>query len=111
MLKNNKIALFVLMVTLVAALFVGCGNKTQIEKAQAKIVSIGEQFLDYELTREEAKKQLESIAIPSTEGNGALYLSADKSYLEYLIIKTGTNDKIYDEIKEKIQHIKKGNYN
>lgn len=110
MLKNKKIELFMLITIFAATLLVGCGSKTQIEKAQAKIVSIGEQFLDYELTREEAKKQLDSITIPSTEDNGDSFLSVDKDYLEYLIIKTGTNDKTYDEIKEKIQHIKKGNY-
>lgn len=99
------------MAILVTTLFGGCGNKTQIEKAQEKIISIGEQFLDYEITRDEAKKQLESITIPSTEGNGDLLLSVDKDYLEYLIIKTGTNNKIYDEIKEKIKYIKKRDYN
>lgn len=111
MFRNKKIISFVLMLIFITILIVGCGSITQIEKAQEKIVSIGEQFLDYELTVDEATKQLESITIPSTEGNGAFYLKTDKNYLGYLIIKTKNNSTIFDEIEEKIQYIKESNYN
>lgn len=87
----------------------GC-SKSQIEKAQDKIVSIGEQFLNYELTADDAHKQLESIAIPTTEGNGGTYLTADKGHLEFLIISTKNNPNIFGKIEEHIQSIKDYDY-
>lgn len=88
----------------------GCGEKSQIEKAQDKIVSIGERFLDYELTVDEAREQLESITIPEVEGNGKLYLSVDRNYLSFLILKTKTNTATFEEIQNKIDYIRKQNY-
>lgn len=87
----------------------GCGEKSQIEKAQDKIVSIGERFLDYELTVDEAREQLESITIPEVEGNGEL-LSVDRDYLSFLILKTKTNTATFEEIQNKIDYIRKRNY-
>ena len=87
----------------------GCGEKSQIEKAQDKIVSIGERFLDYELTVDEAREQLESIAIPEVEGNGEL-LSVNRDYLSFLILKTKTNTATFEEIQNEIDYIRKRNY-
>ena len=89
--------------------FTGCG-KTQLEKAQSKIVSIGEQFLDYELTIDEAKEQLESIVVPPKEKNAIWNLDNDKSHLEYLILKSRNNSTVIDEIEGTIQNIKKRKY-
>lgn len=100
---------FILILVFVTTLFIGCG-KTQVEKAQDKIVSIGEQFLDYELTIDEAQEQLESIVIPPTEGAGGTLLDSQKDYLEYLILKARNDSTLFEEIKEKVQDIKKRNY-
>ena len=99
------ILIFIFLVT-----FCGCKSKTQIEKAQEKIVSIGERFLDYELTIDEAVEQLENIFIPSTDGSGSLIFSVDKDYLMYLILKTKSNSDNFDKIKETIQDIKQKDY-
>lgn len=109
--KKNKILSFVLMVVFISTLFCGCRNKSQIEKAQEKIVTIGERFLDYELTIDDAVEQLDSIILPKTDGYGYLLLDSQKNYLTYLIIKSETNTFIFDEIKEEIQDIKQKNYN
>lgn len=111
MIKSKKIVGLFLLVVIAGALLPVCVGKTQIEKAQSKIVSIGEQFLDYELTIDEAKSQLESISVPTSDGTGGRLLSGDKDYLEYLIVKSRHNNNIFDEIKEKIQYIKKHDYN
>lgn len=92
-------------------IFSSCSQeKTQIEKAQDKIVEIGEQFLDYELTVDEAKEKLDSISVPETEGNGSVYLSADKDFLAFLILSTKTNSATFEEIQDKINYIKNNDY-
>lgn len=108
MVKKIRILSIIMLLAVVSVLFVGC-EKTQIEKAQDKIVSIGEQFLDYEITADEAIEQLDSIAIPST--GDSLGLQVDKDYLGYLILKTQTNRATFEEIDEKIKYINKANYN
>ena len=99
-----------IVIAIISLLFASCGEKSQIEKAQDKIVLIGNEFLDYELTAEEAIKQLDSILIPDIEGNGDLYLEADKDNLSYLITKSKINTASFEEIQEEINHIKKQNY-
>lgn len=87
-----------------------CGSQeelTPIEKAQQRAVEIGEQFLDYELTREEAREQLDSILVPETEGNGQVYLEADINYLSFLLLK---NDSSYEDIKDRVEDIKNFTY-
>lgn len=109
----RRICLILLTMVLVLGLC-GCSEiqieKTQIEKAQDKIVEIGEQFLEYELTVEEAKEKLDSISIPETEGNGKIYLTADKNYLVFLILKTKTNNATFEEIQDIVDEIKNSDY-
>lgn len=106
----KRIVVTILTMFLVLTFF-GCGSeKTQIEKAQDKIVQIGEQFLDYELTVDEAREKLESIIIPETEGNGKLFLSTDRDYLSFLILKTKTNSATFEEIQDKIDYIRGRDY-
>lgn len=107
---SKKIALFILA-AIIGTLFTGCAEKTQIEKAQDKIVSIGEQFINYDLTIDEAKEQLESIIIPETEGTGGLMLNIKKDHLEYLIIKSRNSNSFFDDIQETIQEIKNHDFN
>lgn len=104
----KKICIIALSVILIFGLC-SC-EKTQIEKAQDKIVEIGEQFLNYELTAAEAEEKLDSIVIPETEGNGNLYLSADKNFLSFLILKTKTNSATFEEIQDRVNDIKNSDY-
>ncbi len=109
----KKFAYISFILVFICVLFVGCGkDKTQIQKAQDKIVEIGEQFLDYELTADEAQEKLESIIIPESEiyENAKLYLECDRDSLVYYIVeaKSGIGD--YKSIKEKLNSIKKCNY-
>ena len=105
-----RIIISLILSLMLIVTFSGCKEKTQIEKAQEKIVSIGEQFLDYELTIDEAREKLDSIVIPEIDGNGDLFLKTDKNALSYLILKTKTNSSSFDEIREQIDNIKNSNY-
>lgn len=99
-----------ILVGILLLTFSACKEKSQIKKAQEKVVSIGEQFLDYELTIDEARAQLDSIVIPKIEGSGDLSLEVDKNYLSYIILKTKTNSSSFEELLEKIEYIKACNY-
>lgn len=105
-LKRMALALSVVST---AMLLSSCG-KTPIEKAQDKIVSIGKQFLDYELTADEAHKQLESVVIPQAEENGDIFLRSDKGTLELLILQSKITGNTYEEIEDKIKYIKSQDY-
>ena len=105
----KKLLALLLAVCLLLALS-ACGLKkelTPIEKCQQKVVSIGEAYLNYEITATEAKEQLDSIRVPETEGNGQLYLSADKGYLGFLLVKY---DSTYAEIKDRVEYIRDQTY-
>lgn len=90
--------------------FGGCSEKSQIEKAQEKIVEIGEQFLNYELTADEAIDKLNSVIVPSGNGAGFLSLDSNKDYLSYLILKSKNGHATLEDITEKVTEIKKSNY-
>lgn len=105
-----KRIMFSFLVVILLLTFFACKEKTQIEKAQEKIVSIGQQFLDYELTVDEAREQLDSIVIPEIEGNGDLYLKTDKDFLSFIILRTKNNGSSLEEIQEKIEFIKSRDY-
>ncbi len=78
----------------------------QLRKAQKAIIKIGDQFLDYKITTEEASDRLESIALPASDTSGARLLDILKSSLEYefKIGKSGEPD--FDAIKDDIDKIK-----
>lgn len=99
-------AVIILAATLLSLLS-GCGEQEPIEKAQAKAVEIGRQYLDYEITGAEARELLDSIKVPETEGNGQVYLDADIGYLAFVIAK---DDSTYDDIKEEVDWIAKYDY-
>ena len=97
----------VISVLLLIFSLVGCA-KEPIEKAQAKIVEIGEQFLDYEITATEAREMLKSVMVPPAEDyeNGKLYLESDRDFLAFLILK----GKSYEDIADRVEYIKKRDY-
>lgn len=105
-----KKGLIILLIGLTVLTFGGCGEKSQIEKAQDKIVEIGEQFLDYELTADEARERLDSVIVPVGDGIGFSSLDTSKDFLSYLILKSENGTSTFEEIEEKIMHIKETNY-
>lgn len=101
----KKILLFLALCTLFS--LTACSDEpTPIEKCQQKAVSIGEQFLDFEITEAEAVELLESLRVPETEGNGHISLDADISSLAFKI----RLDSTYEEIKEEVEWIRNYTY-
>ena len=85
-----------------------CGAElTPIEKCQQKVVSIGEAYLNYDITAKEAREQLSSIRVPETEGNGQRYLEADISALSFYLALT---DSTYQQIEKKVEFIRDFTY-
>lgn len=106
----KKVFCGVMAAVLLVSLLVGCGSKelTPIEKAQARAVEIGEQYLNFEITGEEARKLLYSIKVPAVEtGNGQLSLDVDIDYLAFLV---GKQDSSYAEIERKVEWIASYDY-
>lgn len=97
----------IILASTMLTLLAGCG-KAPIEKAQARAVEIGKQYLNYEITGQEAREMLDSIKVPAVEsGNGQLYLEVDISALSFLILK---NDSTFEEIRDKIDSIESRDY-
>lgn len=84
----------------------GCGELTPIEKCQQRAVRIGEQFLNYEITEDEAVEQLESLRVPETEGTGQFELEADIASLAFKI----RIESSYEDISNKIELIRNDKY-
>jgi hypothetical protein len=106
----KKIFAVITLAATLLSLLCGCGSEKQlepIEKAQARAVEIGQQFLDFEITGKEARELLGSIKVPETEGNGQVYLDADIGYLAFIIAK---QDSSYDDIKKRVEAIAKYDY-
>ena len=106
----KKVFCVVISLVLVAGLLTCCNTKelTPIEKAQARAVEIGEQYLNFEITGAEARELLKSIKVPAVEtGNGQTYLDADIGYLAFIIAK---QDSTYEEIKKKVDWIASRDY-
>ena len=106
----KKVIVAILSMAILFVLLPGCREKelTPIEKAQARVVEIGEQYLNYEITGAEARELLEAIKVPAAEsGNGQLYLDADIGFLAFIIAK---RDSTYEEIEEKVNYIAERNY-
>lgn len=107
-----KKLLSVLLVVCLILTLPACGKEeekelTPIEKCQQKVVSIGEAYLNYEITAAEAREQLDSIKVPETEGSGQLSLQVDKDYLSYLMIRQGAT---YEEIEDRVEAIRNSTY-
>ena len=105
-----KKGFIILLIGVTVFAFGGCNEKSQIEKAQDKIVEIGEQFLDYELTADEAKERLDSVIVPVGDGLGFSSLDTSKDFLSYLILKSKNGMSTFEEIEEQITDIKESNY-
>ena len=105
----KRVILAILILAILFGLVAGCGKKelTPIEKAQARAVEIGEQYLNFEITGAEARKLLNGIKVPETEGNGQLYLRTDIGYLAFIIAKESSS---YEEIEEKVKEIASSDY-
>ena len=95
---------FIILFSLVLLLSLSACGGSNIEKAQRRAVSIGEQFLSYKLTIAEAVEQLASIKVPETESDGAFALTNDIGELIELI---GDPDATHEEIRAKVEEIKK----
>lgn len=99
--------LFSLLVVLCLLLAcVACGELEPIEKCRQKAVSIGEQFLDFELTADEAVELLDSLIVPETEGNGQIYLRADIAALAFKI----RTESSYESIQSDVDSIRTATY-
>ena len=95
--------IMIIITCLLALLLASCAS-TPVEKAQDRIVEIGEQYLNYEISREAALEALNEIEdlIPEDQ----LGLQID---LESLQIKISSR-KGYEAIAAKVQYIKDYNY-
>lgn len=106
----KKVIVLLLSVALMLGLYTGCRGRelTPIEKAQARAVEIGEQYLNFEITGAEARELLNAIKVPAVEsGHGQLYLEADIGFLAFIIAK---QDSTYDEIEKKVEWIASRDY-
>ena len=105
----KKVIVLCITIATLLATMAGCGKELQpIEKAQAKAVEIGEQFLNYEITGAEARELLNSIKVPESEAeHGQLYLEVDIAALAFSI---GKQDSTYEEIEDKVEFIKNRDY-
>ena len=97
----------ILVLLALVLLLSACREPTPIEKAQQKAVSIGEQFLAYEITGAEAREQLNSIKVPETEGGGHVRLRSHIGTLAYMI---GSQDATYEEIETRVEWLRTGTY-
>lgn len=104
------LAIFLLMTTLLAVL-VGCSSSpgaettpkelTPIEKARNRAVAIGEQYLNFEISADEARELLEDIKVPEAgHKTGALCLRVNINHLIYIL---GRPETTYEEIQEDVE--------
>lgn len=100
----KKILAIIALAATLLSLLCGCGQKElePIEKAQAKVVEIGQQYLDYEITAKEAIEQLEDIRVPETAGRGQ---NALETFRDGLIRRIKDPNTPYSEIKEAVDDI------
>lgn len=107
----KKFFAIVITAATLLSLLGGCGAEKElepIEKAQARAVEIGQQYLNYEITGEEAREMLDSIKVPEVEsGNGQLSLRVDIGALSFLILRDAST---YAEIKDKVEWIASRDY-
>lgn len=97
-----------ILVLVLSLSVVACGEKEKapIEKAQAKAVEIGKQFLDFEITAKEAQEKLDGILVPETEiGVASLRLRAEIAALRHALFYDD-----YAEIEEKVSSIENTDY-
>ena len=114
----KKIFLFLIVAVFLALALVGCGSgsadaattaeTTQeelepIEKARARAVAIGEQYLSFEISGDEAAELLKDIKVPTAgHRTGALCLRTSISHLVYILRRSETT---YEEIQKEFEEI------
>jgi hypothetical protein len=99
----RKIFAVVIAAATLLSLLGGCA-KEPIEKAQAKVVEIGEQYLNFEITAAEAVEKLEAIKVPEAEGRGQ---DALETFRDGLVRRIEDPDTPYEEIKKEVDLIAK----
>lgn len=107
-----KKLLSVLLVVCLVLTLPACGKEeekelTPIEKCQRRAVSVGDAYLDFELTAKEAKEQLEAIDVPETEDLAHQLLATDIHYLIFLLSR---QDPSYSKIEDKVESMRDKNY-
>ena len=106
----KKIIVAIISMAIVLGLFAGCGEKelSPIEKAQARAVEIGEQYLNFEITGEEASRLLKAIKVPAAEsGDGQRRLELDISLLASSMVMSAFD---YEDIERQVKSIAKYDY-
>lgn len=82
---------------------VGCGKDENKNKAQLKAVEVCEQYIDFDISKAEAKDKLNDIA-DRTEN---LCLRTDINYIAYLLCYPSVN---ISKFNEKYEYLKNHNY-
>lgn len=98
---------FIISATIILSLFSACSS-SPLEKAQDKVVEIGNDFLDYKITAKEAIEKLDSIIVPKDDNlHGATVLECYISILRTMLLKvdSGFGDVSFEEISEKVDEI------
>ena len=107
--QNMRCLAWLLILIVVVFAFAGCQEEkkelSQVDKAKNKVLQIGHQFLDYEITADEAYDQLDALLLPDSDSCfSALCLSIDTTSLK---IKLRANRPSYSEIEECIANIER----
>lgn len=105
----KKVIALCITIAALLAIMTGCRKELEpIEKAQARAVEIGEQFLNYEITGAEARELLNAIKVPESEAeHGQFFLECDIAALAFIIAK---QDSTYAEIEKEVDYIKSRDY-
>ena len=73
------------------------------DRCRQHVISIGEQYLNFEITGAEAMVKLASIKVPKTDDDRHDYLETDIRMLLYLL---EDEDSTYEEIAEDVEDIR-----
>jgi hypothetical protein len=86
---------------------VGCGEKTPYEKARDKTVTVLTQLLNYEITEEEAYKQVNAIQVPKYETSTESLFDVKLKLVKYELSKAKNGSGWdYDGLKKEIDEFK-----
>lgn len=94
---------------LILVSMVGCGAEKElkpIERVQASLVEIGQQYLDGKMSKSETLERLYSIKVPKTAGDGEETMRIDLMSLTLLV----ELDCSYESIDETIDRIESTDY-
>lgn len=104
--KNIRCVAWMMVLAVVLSVFTGCQEElklSQVEKAKNKVLQIGNQFLDYEITADEAYDQLNELLLPDKDSCfSALRLAIGVQALMFDLNAIQPN---YTEIEDDIKKI------